>query len=58
VHVERGARPDHLYRFGATICTYQWNVATAVRCAVPVDVEPIPADMVDVAPATRVSPRP
>jgi hypothetical protein len=58
VHVERGARPDQLYRFGATICTYQWNVGTAVRCATPADLEPIPADVTDVAPAPRAPSRP
>jgi hypothetical protein len=57
VHVERGARPNTEYRFGATICAYQWNIGTAVRCAVPVEVEPIPAELTELqsapAPATR-----
>jgi hypothetical protein len=45
VHVERGAQENSIYRFGATICAYQWNVASAVRCAIPVDIEPLPADL-------------
>ena len=51
VHVERMAKPNTVYRFGATICAYQWNVANAVRCAVPVEIEPLPADL---APAEAV----
>ena len=45
VHVERGAAPATVYRFGATICAYQWNVGQVIRCAIPVDIEPLPADM-------------
>lgn len=45
VHVERGAQPNQVYRFGATICAYQWNVSGPIRCAVPVEIEPVPADL-------------
>ena len=51
IHVERGAEANTVYRFGATICAYQWNAGTLVRCAVPTDVEPLPSD-IDPAPAT------
>lgn len=59
VQVGRAIQPNTLYRFGATICAYQWNANAAVRCAVPTDIEAIPADIateltpVEVAPATR-----
>jgi hypothetical protein len=59
VHVERGAQPNTVYRFGGTICAYQWNVAGPIRCAVPVEIEPVPADLVsEVAPAPVADVRP
>ena len=57
VHVERGAEPNTVYRFGATICAYQWNAGTLVRCAVPTDVEPLPSD-IDPAPTTDANNQP
>ncbi len=45
LHIERGAAPNTVYRFGATICAWQWNAGDAVRCAIPVDIEPLPADI-------------
>lgn len=50
VHVERGAQPNTIYRFGATICAYQWNAAGPIRCLSPIDIEPVPADLIDVSP--------
>ena len=58
VHVERGAQPNTWYRFGATICAYQWNADGPVRCVSPVEVEPLPADLVDSATPQQVTPRP
>jgi hypothetical protein len=58
VHVERGAAPNSIYRFGATICAYQWNVNGPIRCAVPVDIEPIPADLADEQPLPLPATRP
>ena len=58
VHVERGAAPNSIYRFGATICTYQWNVSGPIRCAVPIDIEPLPADLVVVQPLPLPATRP
>jgi hypothetical protein len=55
VHVERGAQESSIYRFGATICAYQWNVAGPIRCAVPAEIEPLPADL-EPAPLTPVGP--
>jgi hypothetical protein len=45
LHIERGAQASTVYRFGATICAWQWNTGTGVRCAVPTDIEPLPADI-------------
>ena len=55
VHIERGAHENSVYRFGATICAYQWNAAGPVRCAVPLDIEPLPADLAPepLAPVSR-----
>ena len=58
VQVGRAARPNALYRFGATICAYQWNAA-AVRCAVPTDIEALPADLdAEYRPVTNAAPAP
>jgi hypothetical protein len=56
LHIERGAQPNTLYRFGATICAWQWNTGNAVRCAIPTDIEPLPADLD--AEIGRPAPRP
>ena len=58
VHVERGAQPNSWYRFGATICAYQWNAEGPIRCVSPVEIEPVPADLVDSTAPVQVTPRP
>ena len=60
VQVGRAIQPNTLYRFGATICAYQWNASAIVRCAVPVEVEPLPAELAsELAPAEAApAPRP
>jgi hypothetical protein len=50
VQVGRAARANSSYRFGATICAYQWNATNAVACAIPVEIEPVPADLIDTQP--------
>ncbi len=56
VHVERGAQPNSWYRFGATICAWQWNADGPVRCLAPVEVEPVPADLIDSAKPLPLTP--
>lgn len=60
VHIERGAAQNSLYRFGATICAYQWNATGPVRCIMPAEVEPVPADLGpgDPVPVTPLGIRP
>jgi len=59
VHVERGAVERTLYRFGATICAYQWNAGNVVRCAIPAQLEPVPADLEpSIEPVRPVTPAP
>jgi hypothetical protein len=53
VHVERGAAQNTTYRFGATICAYQWNAEGPVICPVLTDIEPLP---LEVEPAPRALP--
>lgn len=53
VQVGRAAQPNSYYRFGATICAYQWNAGNLVRCAAPAEIEPLPADLeAELRPAT------
>ncbi len=54
VHIERGAQPNSLYRFGATICAYQWNADGPVRCLSPIEIEPVPADLAGEATPVKV----
>jgi hypothetical protein len=43
VHVENGAAQNTLYRFGASICAYQFNADGLVPCPIPIDGTPISA---------------
>jgi hypothetical protein len=50
VHVESGAAQNSLYRFGASICAYQFNADGLVPCPVPIDDVPVPAPVLPLQP--------